>query len=285
MKCDQNRPYCGNCVRRNEKKSCVYRDLFDTIHKPGASTERPETTPSDEACDTPSSDDRPVVRFGKTLFERVIDTNLTTETESTHSNSVGRPLEADNELESLCFFFSNYVNIPREAHSNIFVEHILPLYKGAAPNSPLKDAVAAAASNVAQMWRMMGPHSTVAQKAYGRALRSLREAMSDSNVATTDEILGAIFMLDWYESLNRRFEKTNDRDVHQRAAMAIVQQRGAQSFSSENSRRLLAALRTRYILFNLQARRKVEIDEAILAEDVAGHMPGPKLDVSLSSRL
>ena len=168
------------------------------------------------------------------------------------------------------------------------MENILPLYNNSAPNSVLRYAILAAASNASEMWRMMGAASAHAQKAYGKALLSLRDAVADPAQATTNEVLASIFMLDWYESLNRRFQRRHDRDLHQKAAIAIIRQRGVHNFKDDTSRRLLAAIRMRHVLFNLQARKKVEIEGDILAQDVGSDLPSHKLEAiaaSLASKL
>ena len=197
--------------------------------------------------------------------------------------SASHPLEGDRGLESLCFFFANYVNVVREEHTNIFMEHILPLYNNAAPDSALRHATLAAASNVSELWRMMGAASSHAQTAYGKALLSLRDAVADPAQATSNEVLASIFMLDWYEALNRRFQRRHGRDLHQKAAIAIIRQRGLDNFEDDTSRRLLAAIRMRHVLFNLQARKRIEIEEDILAQDVGSDLPSHKLEAIMAS--
>ena len=173
-------------------------------------------------------------------------------------------------------------DIPREAQSNIFIEHILPLWKQAPETSPLRLAASATASNILGLWRMQGPEAGFSQAQYGKALVALRQAFQDPNAFNDDEVLGSMFMLDFFESVNRRYQQATDVDVHQRAAMALVKARGRESFKTETSRRLFTALRARYIVFNLQARRRVDLDDAMLQEDPDIDLPGEKLDLILA---
>ena len=186
-------------------------------------------------------------------------------------------------MDSLCFFFNNYVNLPREPQSNIFIEHVMPLWQKAPENSPLKYATSATAANLSNLWRQNGPDSDLARSKYGQALLSLREAFKDPDMYNDDNILGTMFMLDFYESLNSRYESVIDMDTHQKAAMALVSSRGGRhAFQSESSRRLFTALRTRYIIFNLQNKRRIDLDDDLLQEDPEMDLPASKLDLILA---
>ena len=129
---------------------------------------------------------------------------------------------------------------------------------------------------------MQGPDSPLSRAKYGQALNALRQTFSDPHEFNSDEALGTMFMLDFHESLNRRYQQAIDLNVHQKAAMSLVSSRGRNSFQSETSRRLFTALRARYILFNLQAKRRVDLDEELLQEDPEMDLPGAKLDLVLA---
>ena len=189
----------------------------------------------------------------------------------------------DQELESLSFFFANYVNVPRERKSNIFVEHILPIYKQAPADSPLKMATTAVATNISEMWKMKGPDSDFSRKTYSKAVTSLRNSFADPQFAdNTDFVLSSIFMLDFYEALSRRFKQSPEMDIHLKAAMALMQQKAKDGFVTETSRRIFTALRGRYILFNLQARKKVELSNELLFIDENNSLPAAKLDLIMA---
>lgn len=262
-------------MKRKQSHVCVYRNLSDTVHKDSARSVKEHPTPGNASGSSPStssdsSDSQDVIRYNRTW----------------HAPQPARvPLftpTTDPELDSLCFFFNNYVNIPRETHSNIIVEHILPLWRQAPEDSPIKTATAAIAANISELWRLKGPDSEMGRSNYSKTLISLRHALQDPESFNSDEILGTMFMLDFYESLCRRYQQAKEADVHQKAAMAIVKSRSRSSMKSETSRRLFTALRARYILFKLQAHERVELDEELLQDDPEMDLPGAKLDLILA---
>lgn len=170
--------------------------------------------------------------------------------------------------------------MPREAHTNLFLEAVLPLYNSVGPESPLRHAVAAVAVAIADFWRTLGPYSGNSRKSWAKAVAGIRSAISDPKLAQSDELLAAIFMLDFYEGLNRRYTNSVDNsDLHQKAAMAIVQARGMENLTTDTSRRLFSALRSRYIFSHLQARKPLDTNDELLAS-----MP-PELSEWPTSRL
>jgi hypothetical protein len=191
-------------------------------------------------------------------------------------------LASDPDLNSLCFFFNNYVNLPREANTNMYISQILPIYNQSPENSALRLATAATAANLAQLWQLHGPDTDLARIKYGKALAALRISFDHPETLKTEQILGTMFMLDFYENLNRRYQHGTDANVHQRAAMALVASRGKETFQSEASRRLFTALRARYIHYSLQTKRKIELDKSLLQEDPVLDLPGVKLDLILA---
>lgn len=278
VRCDEARPFCGNCVKRKQQHACVYRNSFDAVHKDSARYQK-ESSISSSGTDTDSSDSSPEYLSDQSVIP------YRTTTRQSPDHRTPSPLfhpAVDPDIDSLCFFFNNYVNLPRESQSNIFVEHIVPLWNQAPEDSPLKLATAATAANILQLWRMQGPDTAFARNKYGQTLVALRQAFSDPDAFNSDEILGTMFMLDFYESLNRRYEHAMDNDIHPKAAMALVSSRGRNTFQSETSRRLFTALRARYILFNLQAKRKIDLDEELMAEDPEFDLPAAKLDLILA---
>ena len=278
VRCDEARPYCGNCVKRKQQHVCVYRNSFDAVHKDSARYQK-DSSASSNGSSSDGSESSP---------EYLADQSLVPYRTATRQSPERRappplfPPAIDPEMDSLCFFFNNYVNLPREAQSNIFLEHVLPLWSQASEDSPLKFAISATAANLVQLWRPQGPESKLARSKYGQALTALRNSLSDPDAFNSDEILGTMFMLDFYESLNRRYEHATDNDAHPKAAMALVSSRGRNTFQSDTSQRLFTALRARYILFNLQAKRRVDLDKELMQEDPECDLPAAKLDLILA---
>lgn len=182
------------------------------------------------------------------------------------------------EMESLCYFFSNYVNIPRDPSTNIFIEHILPLYLSASPESALSQATHAVAMNITQMWMSRFVDSFVSREPYWRAVRLLKSALQDTIQCRTDETLATVFLLDFYESLNQRFTHFIDTGTHQQGAVALLRHRGKDNFKTALSQRLFNAMRGRHINYCLVSGQRVALDQDLLAEDTA-ILPSAKLDL------
>jgi hypothetical protein len=214
-KCDEVRPRCGNCSKRNH--DCPgYRDLFDAVHKHYniASTERKlaVSKSSPEASSTLSDDLNP--RLLTTLSSQE-----TPESDAGFQDVLDLPLVISPcrnlEIESNYWFFQNYVTVPRDPSTNIFIEHILPLYTKVSVESPLSHTVNAVALEIMQMWFSRRTDSHLAQKYYGRAMTLLTEALQDPVESKSDETLATVFMFDFYDSLRKRFAGYVDSGAHQ----------------------------------------------------------------------
>lgn len=184
----------------------------------------------------------------------------------------------DAQAECLAYFFSNYVNIPRDPSTNIFIEHIFPLYLNAPVNSALAQSVNAVAINVTQMWMSRYVDSYLARETYSRAVSLLKTALADPIESKSDDTLAAVFLLDFYDSLNKRFVGFIDNGTHQQGAVALLRHRGKENFKTPTSQRLFTALRSRHISFSMQSGQKVSLNEDLLAEETAV-LPSAKLDL------
>ena len=186
----------------------------------------------------------------------------------------------DGEFESLCFFFTNYVNIPRETHTNLFLEAVQPLYTASATDSPLRHAITAVAVTISDFWRTLGPYSPNSRKPFAKAVAATRNALFDPQLARSDELLAAIFMLDYYQGLTRRYVNLHDDpDLHQRAAIALIHARGEDNLKTDAGRRLYAAMKSKYIFSHLQSRKRVILEGALDMPADLENWPTAKLDV------
>ncbi|KPI45581.1 uncharacterized protein AB675_470 [Cyphellophora attinorum] len=164
----------------------------------------------------------------------------------------------DSDFESLSYFFTNCLSPPREVHTHLFVESCFPLYASSPPDSPLRHATLAVATVCLEFKRTWRPHTVAAQRHWAKAVSTTRNAILNPVLARSDEILAAIFMLDFYEGLVRRYVKLNSNaEIHQRAAMAVVSARGLPDPTSESSQRLFSALRTKHVMLHFQTGRRV----------------------------
>lgn len=162
----------------------------------------------------------------------------------------------------MSFFFANFVHPPREFHTNLLIESVFPIYSSVSPESPLRPATLAVASVCFDFYRTLKPHAPFARKHWANAIAATRNAILDPSLARSDEVLAAIFMLDFYEGLVRRYIKLHDNaELHHRAAMAVVQARGLPA-ESEYSKRLFSYLRSKHVAGHLQARKRIQYRES-----------------------
>ncbi|KIW44975.1 uncharacterized protein PV06_03402 [Exophiala oligosperma] len=275
VKCDEQRPECGNCKKR--KQHCPgYRDLFDTLHKDETPTvaqnkKPPKKIPKTEVVDSPIS------------IKDDVDLRQMIKAPSVPPTPTGNALiliepSRDAQAECLAYFFSNYVNIPRDPSTNIFIEHILPLYLNAPANSALAQSVNAVAINITQMWMSRYTDSYLARQTYANAVGLLKTALADPVESKSDDTLAAVFLLDFYDSLNKRFVGFIDNGTHQQGAVALLRHRGKENFKTPTSQRLFTALRSRHISYSMQAGQRIALNEELLAEETAV-LPSAKLDL------
>lgn len=291
VKCDEARPQCGNCVKRKQQCS-GYRDFFDAVHRsetfdavqkdPKASKDSSkQTSPKNAGVDQGEDadvDDEGVASEVESWELFKPSSHSTPSSQFTPSSSLLLRPSRSFETESLSYFIANYVNIPRDPSTNVFIEHILPLYIHAPLHSALAQAVNAVAINVTQMWMSRFDDSYLARETYGKAVAQVNAALQDPVLSKSDDTLAAVFMLDFYDSLNKRFVGFIDTGTHQQGAVALLRHRGKANFSSPTSQRLFTAMRSRHINFCLQAGQRVQLEEELLAEDTA-ILPSAKLDM------
>ncbi|KAJ9496915.1 hypothetical protein H2202_007692 [Exophiala xenobiotica] len=283
VKCDETRPECGNCKKR--KQPCPgYRDLFDTLHKDethmhthtAAHNNKKAISRKNPRVEIPEDLDIDI----DDLILPELSTSASTSSSTPQSGNALILIEPSRNAEADClaYFFANYVNIPRDPSTNIFIEHILPLYLNAPLDSALTQAANAVAINVTQMWMSRNIDSYLARGTYAKAVSLLKCALEDPTESKSDHTLAAVFLLDFYDSLNKRFVGFIDNGTHQQGAVALLRHRGGENFKTPTSQRLFTALRSRHISFSMQTGQKVMLSEDLLTEDTA-ILPSAKLDL------
>lgn len=115
-------------------------------------------------------------------------------------DTIPRMFNAFPEQEAICAFFLDFVLLPRHPDSvQGHLEHLMPLYKNTAPESPLSLATSSVAlvmsgsSSVKQNDRQLG------RSIFGRALRKTGAAIRDPVESKKDETLMAVLLLGLYE--------------------------------------------------------------------------------------
>ncbi|RMZ88095.1 hypothetical protein DV736_g4677, partial [Chaetothyriales sp. CBS 134916] len=269
VKCDQQRPSCGACIKRNEQHICIYRvvSLKPQRDEAPSSVTRLKPQPTTELVRSAGRSNHSSLQLAK---YNSLDA---------HTQILIVP-PADREFEAICFFFANYVNIPYERQSNVMAECVIPAYNQASANSHLKLATTATAVQLSELWRQKGPDSELAHNVYLKAVSALRKTFLDPNFAeNTDLILATIFMLDFYDSLGRRFKQCPNTDMHLKAAMALVEQQHHLGTLTDTATRVFTTLRSHYIHFSLQNRRRVGLSPELLAISNNTGTPMARLDL------
>lgn len=175
------------------------------------------------------------------------------------------------------------MDVPREKSGNMLIENILPIYSKAPDDSPVRHATNAVAANMFEMWQLRGPDTQFARRMYFRALNSLSNGLTEPDLGSnTDYILTSIFMLDFYEQLTHRIQKQANGDMHLKAALTLMKDKGKAGFSSEASSKIFTALRSRYILFNLEAGKRVEIENEFLRLNEHDGSPNSKIHLLMA---
>ncbi|TEY84197.1 hypothetical protein BOTCAL_0019g00210 [Botryotinia calthae] len=240
VKCDEQRPGCGNCKRL--KRDCPgYRPVFEVMHRNGTSSTQRKT--SDAIATTTAlaaiqmarphyrskseSNIMPCTRW-KPRQNSLPEVQRLVEAIQNGTQPVCPPLTAALEERAICFFLSNYVLIPHGAVRCGFLGFLLPLMK-LQPSAVLSDslsAVALATFGNQPNARMLKPK---AEQAYSKALRHVTNAISDPKQATEDTTLAAVMLLALFEtmaySLVKENEGWNTWNSHVTGASALLKMR------------------------------------------------------------
>ncbi|KAK3367881.1 hypothetical protein B0H63DRAFT_536003 [Podospora didyma] len=222
VKCDQARPGCVNCCRRNEL--CPgYSDVFEKMH-------RDET-----------------FRVLKRNSQRKAQASPTADDASLRIASTVLP---GLEFTALGFFFHHYggVNANRDIQATCsFFEFLPAMYARASVSSPLSIAITAFAINVANLHSFRRSNATAACRLYVDAVAGTKIAIADPRRSKSDELLMATLVLEAYESVNASFQRRQKSHAHALGSIALLRHRGALANRNELSRRMTIAVGSRFI--------------------------------------
>ena len=182
------------------------------------------------------------------------------------------------ETEALCYFFTNYVCVPRDPSTNNFIEHIMPPYLSALPGSAVWEAVSSVALSVTSVWMTKLRDSQLPRQTYNKAVAQLKILIDDPYQYNSDEALTTIFLLDFQDSFDLRFDHRIEGGIHQQGAIAILTSRGHDNFKSAHTQRLFNAVRSRHIDHVLRTGGTAQLDSTLSRKDTA-IMPSAKLDL------
>jgi len=163
------------------------------------------------------------------------------------------------------------------------MEYLLPVYSRLSYDSPLSLATSAVAMNLALMWAEKGTDTPEARTRYTKAVSCTKTLLTDGRQNKSDEMLLAVLMLDFYDTLSRRFSNQRFLGMHQDGAVALVKYRGSENFQSNISKGLLLAVRNRLVNAAVQKKSGIVFDPDVWAD--GGEMPhnsATKLDLLAS---
>jgi hypothetical protein len=190
-------------------------------------------------------------------------------------------LQPDSELESLCFFFANYVNIRRDPRTmRGFMETLLPLYSAAPRDSPLSLAITAVAMNMTIMWKFKGADHALPRSFYTRAINRFQAALTDPVESQSDELLAAVLLLEFYDNLSGRHSNKSPSGAHQDGAVALINHRGQRNFKNKLSTQLVISVRNSLVQGAIIGRKQVEL-KGILWEDHAALPKNPAIELDI----
>ncbi|APA14373.1 hypothetical protein sscle_12g091430 [Sclerotinia sclerotiorum 1980 UF-70] len=232
VKCDENKPGCGNCRRLN--RECPgYRPIFDVMHRNENSVQRKRSlaiakTTALAAVQTTRFHYRSPPAQGRLRQNSYSDTQKLVEAIHNGTQSLCPPLTAALEERAICFFLANYVLVPHGPIKCGFLWFLLPLMK-LQPSAILSDslsAVALATFGNQPNARMLKPK---AEQAYSKALRQITNAIGDPKQVAEDTTLAAVLLLGLFENMTDSLVKENHGwnswNSHVNGATALLKMR------------------------------------------------------------
>ena len=104
------------------------------------------------------------------------------------------------EQQAICAFFLDFVLLPRHPDSiRGHLEHLLPLYHKARPDSPLSLATTSVALLISGNSHRRIADQQLGRNTFGRALLKTSNAIRDPVDSIKDETLMAVLLLGLYE--------------------------------------------------------------------------------------
>ncbi|MDI1493588.1 MAG: hypothetical protein OHK93_005379 [Ramalina farinacea] len=284
IKCDELRPACSRCL--NTRRVCPgYVARFDLVLRDQTRSVRRKAL--DKKISPPSAVGRSSFRVymppqassppaSTSSEDSVSSYHILAGTGEEPSYATIKKAKLDNhgsiprlsdhfpEQEAICAFFLDFVLLPR--HPDSFrghLEHLLPLYQGALPNSPIALATSSVALSLSSNPHNCCSDRQLARNIFGRALRKTSNAIRDPVDSLKDETLMAVLLLGLYERINASPSATSQKpssnhteptppsasmtSTHNEGAAALVKHRGVANVKSPVAIGLLFAVRTQLV--------------------------------------
>ncbi|KAH7310062.1 C6 zinc finger protein [Rhexocercosporidium sp. MPI-PUGE-AT-0058] len=246
-KCDEKRPACSRCLRIG-KKCTGYRDESDLMFR--------HTDPKLR------EKGRSAMKKGGNMHHSQTDlrTSHDRSRKAIATQGISKVLLPSKEDQKLCFFYHTTMENLVDSDPTQYLHSQLPtLLSRSRPGSTLH--LAAQALSYATWGRYRLGYQGVAlsaSKRYSQALSALATAIADPIEAKSDETLYAVLLLCGYETITFNPEALPAWGTHVDGAMALVQKRGNQNFSTPLSRMMFIFIRRNALQSHVQTSTPVD---------------------------
>lgn len=237
IKCDQARPACGECIRKNrecpgyrDELSLMFRDETESVLRKARSSQSSSTasTPSSSfrhrmpsrsprsaylgrssassvATNSSGGLDDLAYDFGPDLGHGSWKRQARQSPVKTHPNT------GISKQEAICFFLQSHA-IPGNVLITDMLTDFLMESGGSLGQRAIQSSIVAVASAMLSRVRRAASLSHIAHQEYGYALKLVNQALADADEAKTNQTLGAVVLLALYEvstSLQPKGKKAN----------------------------------------------------------------------------
>ncbi|KAJ5419248.1 uncharacterized protein N7487_002798 [Penicillium crustosum] len=288
IKCDQARPACGECIRKNrecpgyrDELSLMFRDETESVLRKARSSQSSSTasTPSSSfrhrmpsrsprsaylgrssassvATNSSGGLDDLAYDFGPDLGHGSWKRQARQSPVKTHPNT------GISKQEAICFFLQSHA-IPGNVLITDMLTDFLMESGGSLGQRAIQSSIVAVASAMLSRVRRAASLSHIAHQEYGYALKLVNQALADADEAKTNQTLGAVVLLALYEIVvSRAPQGIEGWTNHICGAAALLKHRGATQLQSEVGIRLFIHLRYQIIISCLQ--RDVLVPSSLL---------------------
>ncbi|KAF9873887.1 hypothetical protein CkaCkLH20_08621 [Colletotrichum karsti] len=299
VKCDEAKPFCMRCTK--SKRHCPgYGAVVRDQGKPSAEKLRKMKAGSSES--TGAVD--PSIPIKSIETDCCMDTTAISKRRGSTPNFRLGDKEGDlmsvlekvpgGLMDSLdeqasCLFLSEFVNVPLTPTARgyyAFIPRFLGSGKVSICLSQAFKATSMATLAMKQSKGMRGPALLRAQEHHLKALRAVGQAIADPKEMHSDQTLGAVLMLAFYESLMSK-DSMKEYISHLKGAARIVQMRGNKVLETTEGKELFAMTRNQCLsVQSLFKEAEMTSYSWLLYNEAVNENNRPTVDISLlSSRL
>ncbi|KAK5052631.1 hypothetical protein LTR84_002496 [Exophiala bonariae] len=178
--------------------------------------------------------------------------------------SVPGGLREDPQMAAVGFFFRHYglSMFNPDSHAG-FHSAWQPMFLRSAPDSPLRNATAAVAVNIAMMWCFKGCDTRLPRGLFTKAIAATRKAMLSPTESKTDELLMTILIFDLYDTLLLHYTPgIPNYGKHKDGALALIEHRSDANYLTTSSKSMIDGTR-HSLLHYILAQRKRFPDELV----------------------